>query len=185
MASPAAPVLAELTSVLWKYVLAMLVLTALVSWVNKSVRKSVKERAEKPSLGLVPKIGIDFRQFRRRYVVTQHEKRLWDVLYEVCIHLKLVPLAQVSFPGFMETGREFNRVSQKRADFLICNLDMEPLAVIELDDSSHNGRKTEDDERDAIVRAARIEVIRYERLPPRAQVLKDLMRLKKQDEGIE
>ena len=62
-------------------------------------------------------------------------------------------LPQVSFAGFIRVKKGanfysvFNRFSQLRADFVICQPDFKVRAVIELDDRSHDRPKRLDADR--------------------------------------
>lgn len=56
-----------------------------------------------------------------------------------------------------------NRINRMSADFVICNKDSSILAVIELDDASHNGekRKQADAKKDKALAAAGIKIHRW------------------------
>ena len=55
----------------------------------------------------------------------------------------------------------------------MCDRAFQVLAVIELDDKSHQGKETQDAERDAMLERAGYRVIRYANVPDVAQVQKD------------
>lgn len=84
-----------------------------------------------------------------------------------------IVLAQVAFSRLVEARNgtpkqnrvRMNAVLQKVADFVVCTEDFEVVAVIELDDSTHDPEK--DARRDAILEAAGIETVRFHvsRLP--------------------
>ena len=87
----------------------------------------------------------------------------------------LIVLSQVSF-GALLTAKSRgarNTFDRKRADFVICNRAFKVLAVIELDDSSHDGREEEDASRDKLLTDAGYRVIRYRGIPGAAQVAGD------------
>ncbi|WP_151867797.1 DUF2726 domain-containing protein [Acinetobacter soli] len=86
-----------------------------------------------------------------------------------------IVLAQVAFSAFM-TAKGFptrNLFSQKVADFVVLDKSLNIIAIVELDDSSHNGKEGRDADRDALVAEAGFRVIRYKRTPDFAQVQKD------------
>lgn len=60
-------------------------------------------------------------------------------------------------------GEWFNRINRMSADFVVCAKDAAILAVIELDDSSHerNDRKAADKKKDKALSAAGIRVVRW------------------------
>jgi len=79
----------------------------------------------------------------------------------------LVVLAQVSF-GALLTARSKgvrNTFSQKVADFVICDRAFNVVAVIELDDRSHDGRAGADQARDALLEGAGYRVLRWRGIP--------------------
>jgi len=88
----------------------------------------------------------------------------WQLLKALPDH---VVLAQVSFSRFLYTKKgtrneNFSRLAtarQKVADFVVCNRSFYILAVIELDDSTHD--KEKDDTRDAILQEAGLKTIRW------------------------
>lgn len=113
-------------------------------------------------------------------VVTQREEPLWQLLTNLCPALDLVCMPQVHFGAFLDAGRGYRISSKlnKRADFLICSTDLMPLAVIELDDSTHKGREKRDAERDRLVGSAGVRVIRYPQVPARLVLARDLLDLR-------
>lgn len=80
-----------------------------------------------------------------------------------------VVLAQVQLSRFLgvKKGNKhiqwLNRVSQKSADFVVCNRDFSVVAVIELDDSSHSraSRKKADADKTKAIADAGLRLIRW------------------------
>jgi hypothetical protein len=64
------------------------------------------------------------------------------------------------------------RISQKRIDFVICDADFSVIAVVELDDRTHDRRVERDAERDELVAAAGFATIRWDsrRKPSEAEI---------------
>ncbi|MCD4502308.1 DUF2726 domain-containing protein [Chromobacterium vaccinii] len=60
----------------------------------------------------------------------------------------------------------FRTMNQKVADFLICKNDLTMVAIIELDDSSHDGKEERDRQRDKIVREIGLMPLRIPCTPP-------------------
>jgi very-short-patch-repair endonuclease len=80
------------------------------------------------------------------------------------------------FQALIKTDWKFrNKYSQKYCDFAICSPSFFVIAVIELDDRTHNGKKTKDAERDEILESAGIRTIRYRQIPEPEQVKKDVL----------
>jgi very-short-patch-repair endonuclease len=81
-----------------------------------------------------------------------------------------VILAQVQLSRFLGVKKgcrnymgSLARISRLSADFLVCTKDAGIVAVIELDDASHEGKKNKanDIKKDKAIQAARLRVIRW------------------------
>lgn len=79
-------------------------------------------------------------------------------------------LAQVQLSRFLgvEKGHNYqswsNRINRMSADFVVCNKDFSIVAVIELDDSTHQkpDRQTADAKKDKALGAAKVKIIRWQ-----------------------
>lgn len=73
-------------------------------------------------------------------------------------------------PGTGKRLSDFNRISQKRVDFAIYDTALQLLAVVELDDRTHNRKR--DAARDAALATASIRTIRFRstRKPTEAEI---------------
>lgn len=103
--------------------------------------------------------------------LTPAERSFWQVLQQ-CLPEGHVLLAKVRLAdivnvkkGFDAKTRQahFNRISRKHADFVLCDLAaMMPRAIIELDDASHQRRRSaeRDEQKNRIVEGAGIRVVR-------------------------
>lgn len=87
-----------------------------------------------------------------------------------------VVLAQVALSALVTTSRQAdrNRFDRKVADFLICSKQLTPIAVIELDDSSHKYKQAKDADRDAMLKNAGYRTIRYKRIPTASELQIDI-----------
>lgn len=90
-----------------------------------------------------------------------------------------IVLAQVSFSALLwaKDQRVRNTFNRKVADFVICDLTFRVVAVVELDDKSHEGREEYDQARDALLQKARLRVLRYPRIPDVDRVRNDILGL--------
>lgn len=104
-------------------------------------------------------------KFHPRRPLSEPEQQLfWKLRSALPDH---VVLPQVSFSRFLyakgatnnENFRKLARAKQKVADFLVCDKTFFIIAVVELDDSSHN--PTKDATRDAILKEAGLRVVRW------------------------
>ena len=96
----------------------------------------------------------------------------------------LVIAPQVVFGAFIKvkttalTDKNHARhvVAHNRCDFLLCDKKLKPVALVEVDDSTHNNFKarSKDRRRDDLMKAVGVAVIRYRNMPAAAQIRKDL-----------
>lgn len=96
--------------------------------------------------------------------LTKAEARFFAVLLEVVPELHVFP--QVGFSAFLEVPRNvknhmryFAKISQKRCDFLLCDKELRPLLIVELDDWSHTDLQ-KDADRDALPASAGLPTLR-------------------------
>lgn len=114
---------------------------------------------------------------QRKYLLTKNESTMFNRLVESLPDA--VVLAQVSFGALLnaKTKAARNRFDRKVADFVVCNRAHQVVAVIELDDSSHHGRESQDAARDQLLTEAGYRVIRYTHIPDVLKVKTDLAAL--------
>jgi very-short-patch-repair endonuclease len=109
-----------------------------------------------------------------RRPLTAREQQMFFKLTETltdCIVFAQMPLASL----VTTTDRQDrNRFDRKIADFLICTKTLTPIAVIELDDASHNSKAAKDADRDAMLRNAGYQTIRYRDFPNSTQLRQDI-----------
>ncbi|MDD2609526.1 MAG: DUF2726 domain-containing protein [Giesbergeria sp.] len=105
--------------------------------------------------------------------LTKHEQAMFFRLQSALP--SLIVLSQVSF-GALLTAKSRgtrNTFDRKRADFVVCDKSFKVLAVVELDDSSHDGREEQDANRDKLLTDAGYRVLRYRGIPDVEQVAGD------------
>lgn len=138
-----------------------------------------KQAALKP----VPAAGVESSPARlyAKLPLTKREQPLYFQLTRV-LGDEYVVLAQVAFSQFLGakggTTQQNNqlraRVRHKVADFMVCRRDFSIVAVIELDDSTHDAKQEKDAERDRYLRQAGIKVIRWRQIPSAEDILKEI-----------
>lgn len=91
------------------------------------------------------KSAKDFKYKKRGGLFTKHELAFYRSLVSVAASRKLVVFGKVRLadliePQKKETWRQaFNRISSKHVDFVLCDpVELKPVLVIELDDSTHD-----------------------------------------------
>lgn len=100
--------------------------------------------------------------------LTKNEQPIYFRLIEA--FPDLVVLAQVSFSALMSSTVQAsrNKFDRKTADFVLCSKSFDVVAVIELDDASHNGRAKEDSDRDSLLTGVGYRVLRFKKTPDMA-----------------
>lgn len=113
------------------------------------------------------------KRIHHRKVLTLNEQPMFHRLKEALPEYSVLP--QVSFNSLVWSRSKYirNRFNRKVCDFAICDEVFKPIAVVELDDASHNGREQEDADRDCILNEAKIRVIRYKQTPEIEVIRKD------------
>ncbi|MGK5049557.1 DUF2726 domain-containing protein [Janthinobacterium sp. GB4P2] len=117
-------------------------------------------------------------------VMTAREQQMYLLLQTALPECTV--LAQVAFSALV-TAKGWanrNRFDRKVADFVLCSRQLNVLAVIELDDSSHAGRERQDKERDAMLRLAGYVTLRYANVPTQQALRADVEKLLMKRAGV-
>ncbi len=123
-------------------------------------------------------------RYRRQSIMTANEREFYQRLvfaFPDCQIWPQVPLLALLRPDAKEGTRAFwmafRRISNTRVDWVVAR-DMEVLAIVELDDRSHDARK--DELRDQILKSCGYRVIRFNsgRRPDPQQIQEAVLRLK-------
>lgn len=115
-------------------------------------------------------------KIRKNYNVLSRFERQMFFLMKETLEPTYIVLAQVSFNALLWTPDpakyQFkayrgirNRFNRKMADFVVLDQHFQIVAVIELDDPSHEGNEQRDEERDILLQEAGLKVIRYKEIP--------------------
>lgn len=104
-------------------------------------------------------------QYRARSLLTGNEIEFFRRLRRALPQEYIFP--QVALSALIEPRsrnekhlRDFRKISQKRVDYAIYTSDLQLVAIVELDDRTHN--RMADAERDAFVASAGIRTLRFE-----------------------
>lgn len=117
---------------------------------------------------------------KKKKPLTDREKPMYPRL--VAAFPNHVVLTQVAFSAIIThekqdfvtdraTRSKFNRMV---VDFVICTKDFDVIAVIELDDSTHDGNEDKDAARDEMLNAAGYKVFRYRQIPEVTKLREDI-----------
>lgn len=123
-------------------------------------------------------------RLHRKPVMTAREQQMYHLLQTALPECTV--LAQVAFSALV-TAKGWanrNRFDRKVADFVLCSQQLHVIAVIELDDSSHNGRERQDRERDAMLRLAGYVTLRYANFPTQQALRADVEQLLLKKAGV-
>lgn len=112
---------------------------------------------------------------RPSYLLTNHEKTMFGEIRQAvpeCQIFVQVALGAILWTKSQGTRNKFNRLI---ADFVVTDLYFNILAVIELDDKSHDNKQEKDAKRDAMVREAGYKVLRYRYMPDKQKLRQDIL----------
>lgn len=144
--------------------LLLVVVFLFIAYVLKAKKKSVSSKPFKAE---------------RKVPLTEREQEMYKVLKAAFEEPTFSVLSQMSMQALITTPRGDksmrNRYDRKYVDFVICSPSFFVLAVIELDDRTHNSKTEKDAERDAMLRSAGIETLRYRKIPTPEQVKQDVL----------
>lgn len=114
---------------------------------------------------------------KKEDLLTSHEQKMY---FELTAAVPgCIVLAQVAFSALLTSKNRAtrNRFDRKIADYVVCNKTLTVIAVIELDDSSHKGKEQDDAERDAMLKNAGYNTLRYSKIPTRETIQADIATL--------
>lgn len=127
--------------------------------------------------------GFSTKHYQTIPLLTDREQDFFWRLKEA-VRDDLVIAPQVVFGAFIKVkstaltdkNRARHAVSHNRCDFLLCDKKLKPVALVEVDDSTHNSfkAKAKDRRRDDLMKAVGVKVLRYRNMPAPAEIRKDL-----------
>jgi len=104
-------------------------------------------------------------RYRRHRIMTENEQEFYRRILDACPDCQVwpqVPILALVRPDAKEGSRAFwmafKRISNTRVDWVVVR-DMEVLAIVELDDRSHDARR--DAQRDKILKSCGYRVVRF------------------------
>jgi hypothetical protein len=104
------------------------------------------------------------RRYKAKPILTDNEREFFTRLVNALPQYRVLP--QISFGALLVpavSGKDYNATratfSQKIADFVVCDAAMQVIAIVELDDRTHNAEK--DARRDAMLEDAGYSVVRF------------------------
>ncbi|QBP14426.1 DUF2726 domain-containing protein [Cupriavidus metallidurans] len=116
-------------------------------------------------------------------LLTEHEQDLFWRLKEAAGR-DLIVAPQMVFGAFLKVKtmalvdktKARHQVAHNRGDFIVCNKEFRVVAVIELDDATHDksAQKALDRRRDQLLKTVGVKAIRYRKMPEVAKIRADL-----------
>lgn len=109
-------------------------------------------------------------QYEKTPILTEHEKANYNIMLPVTQRLRLEIFAKVRLADIITpvaTGKErqkyFNKIKSKHCDFVLCDSRMNIVAVVEIDDATHqkNERKARYNFTDFVLKDCGIETLHY------------------------
>lgn len=107
------------------------------------------------------------RYFARKTLLSEPEQVLYLRLVQALprhLVFSQVQLSRVIWPNRSKDYRRWlNKIDRKSLDFVVCEMSSKVVAVIELDDASHDkpDRRKADNVKDEALRAAKVRIIRW------------------------
>ena len=122
-----------------------------------------------------PKRPVQHTPIKPQYLITNYEKIMFSELRDAVPECYI--FVQVSFGAILWSASQAtrNRYNRKITDFVVTDNAFNILAVIELDDKSHDGKKQQDAERDAMLKEAGYKVLRYRHMPDKQKLRADIL----------
>lgn len=133
-----------------------------------------KTQSSQSSKTKEPSANIDS-PIKSSYLLTNHEKTMFGEIRQAvpeCQIFVQVALGAILWTKSQSTRNKFNRLI---ADFVITDSNFNILAIIELDDKSHDNKQEKDAKRDAMVREAGYKVLRYRHMPNKQKLRQDIL----------
>lgn len=169
------PVTGPLLSAFFTYGLPALLLGAALSLVGAKAEKWAKQKRQEaktksfPALQPLPELKLTARR-----VLTPREEQMFFALSAALPECTI--LSQVSFQALLDTPSfdDRNRFNRKYADFVICSKRLTTVAIVELDDSTHDSKKAADKDRDLMLQNAGYQTVRYRDIPTTAKIREDM-----------
>jgi hypothetical protein len=119
---------------------------------------------------------------KKNYIFSAAERSFYEVLVRLIPEYTVFAKIRLADLVYVQSDRaafwsHFNRISAKHVDFAVCDKDLAPILVIELDDSSHEAekRKTREEFVDQVLSAAAVPIVRVP--ARRGYVLEDIRKL--------
>lgn len=107
-------------------------------------------------------------RYKSCQLMSPTEIRFWRILYQAVPGYHIFP--QVAINALVDVESEnsdhFRKVLRAfntfRADFIVCDANLKVLAIVELDDSSHDARREKDHRRDYVTTQAGYKTVRFD-----------------------
>ena len=120
-------------------------------------------------------LSATFEKPKPRKLLIRSEYKFYFTLKEA--FPEYVILVQVGFAAMLQAKHRatVNRFLAKRADYVICDQELNILLIVELDGTSHFGREKEDKKRDKLLTDAGYKIVHLKNIPSPQETRKMLL----------
>lgn len=153
----------------------MTLMTILIAIVIIAIVGFTIAKKQTPQKTIEQKNGNNNTPIKPSYLMSEHEKTMFGELLQAIPECYIFP--QVAFGAILWTQSyaSRNRYNRKIADFVVADRQFNILAIIELDDKSHDKKEIQDAERDAMLKEAGYKVLRYRHMPDKKKLRADIL----------
>jgi hypothetical protein len=148
------------------FLLLIVVCVAIVRGLGTSHSNSKRSLAAKISPDPLPPRADSCPYLKEKFLFSVAERSFYEILrrlafdYTVFAKVRLADVVHVS-KGSRAWQSDFDRISSKHLDFLLCDRNLAPVVAIEFDDTSHDeeDRQSRDDFVDQVLASAALPII--------------------------
>lgn len=134
------------------YIVGFCLLCLLIGAIKRAFRRSKSQKT--PSIANAGKSQDVTGAYQPRALFSPHEKDAYRKLKEIADRRGYIVFTKVRLLDLLEPVKNhsnyralFNKVQAKHVDFVLCNYELAPYIIIELDDSSHDAPRRKERDR--------------------------------------
>jgi very-short-patch-repair endonuclease len=157
----------SLLQTLLKPILTFLAIAIAITTIRLLLKNKFEKKGQLPALS-------ELRGITRKQPLTNREQKMYSELTTALPGCTV--LAQVAFSALIDTKYQEtrNRFDRKVADFVLLTKQLDVIAIIELDDTTHLGKEKQDADRDAMLNNVGYKTLRYRDIPSTEKLQADI-----------